>query len=83
MSAGMFSDAQAVTEYRRNFARRWARVLHQHFHGPAQVARAFGVDDSTAENWWAGANAPQGWVIGRAMVDPALREAALKELTEH
>jgi hypothetical protein len=40
----------------------------------------FQVDATTADNWWEGFNAPSGWVVARAISDPALRPAALSAL---
>jgi transposase-like protein len=58
------------------FAARWQVFCRENFEGPAQVARAFGVDRTTAENWWRGLNAPQGWAVGLAVSDPQTGAAA-------
>lgn len=68
MSPGDFSD-----DHRRNTAARFARALHRNFTGPKQVADAWGVDRSTAENWWNGNNQPLLWVAAKAMDTPSLR----------
>jgi len=62
--------------YRRAFAARWAAFCCENFDSPAQLARAFGVDRTTAENWWRGLNAPQGWVVGLAVSRPEMSSAA-------
>lgn len=80
-STGKATKSEVLT-YRQHFAERWCRFLHGEFEGPAHVAHVFKVDATTADNWWAGSNAPQGWVVGRAMADPAIRDAALRILTE-
>ena len=81
MSCRKFSARSDVQSYRQFFARRWQAFVNENFESPAHVALAFRVDSSTAENWWAGHNAPQGWVVGRAMSDPKLRDAAISHLS--
>lgn len=75
--SGKFSVAASGT-YRAQFAETWSRFVRAHYDSPVHVA--VGVDASTADNWWAGLNAPQGWVVGRAFADPATRAAALRHL---
>lgn len=67
LSCGEISAAPDPVAYRRHFARRWQAFITSSFDSPAHAARAFGVDPSTAENWFAGTNAPQGWVVGMAL----------------
>ncbi|MCF7700528.1 hypothetical protein [Loktanella sp. M215] len=61
--------------YRQQFAATWSLFVRANFDSAAEVATIFRVDPSTAENWWTGSNAPQGWVVARAMTDPDLRDA--------
>ncbi|KQI67067.1 hypothetical protein AN189_17515 [Loktanella sp. 3ANDIMAR09] len=63
--------------YRQHFAHMWRDFITSNFDSPAHAALVFRVDPSTAENWFAGTNAPQGWVVGRALSDPDLRDAAI------
>jgi hypothetical protein len=37
--------------------------LHENFSGPYQVARAFYVEDRTAEYWWQGKHVPNGVMV--------------------
>jgi hypothetical protein len=37
--------------------------LHENFSGPYHVARAFYVEDRTAEYWWQGKHAPNGVMV--------------------
>ncbi len=68
MSPRKFSSRKDVLTYRQHFAIVWQ---------PAHAAHTFQVDATTAQNWWLGLNAPSGWVVGRAIADPATRPAAL------
>lgn len=77
MSCGKFSRKSEVLDYRQHFARTWQQFIVAHFDDAAHAAYVFKVDPSTADNWFAGTNAPQGWVVGRAFADPELRDAAL------
>lgn len=77
MSSGKFSKKSDVLTYRQHFAKMWQVFIVQNFDDPAHAAYYFKVDPSTADNWFEGLNAPQGWVIGRALADPAIRDAAL------
>lgn len=69
--------------YRQFFNKRWQRFVRENFPGgPSQIIQHFpGVTYQTADNWWNGFNAPQGWVIGRAIADPDLRESAIEHLS--
>lgn len=49
--------------YRRTFKEKWKAKLERHFSSYLEVAIAFEVDPDTAENWWEGDNAPQGWAV--------------------
>ena len=81
MSAGKFSHCSDDDQsYRKFFARRWQRFLHENFDNPATVRKVFKVDRTTAENWWNGYNAPQGWAIGKAVRDPDLQESVIRHL---
>lgn len=39
------------------------KFLHENFAGPKQVARAFYVEERTAENWWSARNRASAEVI--------------------
>lgn len=80
MSCRKFSAKSEVLTYRQHFALMWRDFITENYESPAHAAMAFRVDPSTAENWWVGANAPQGWVVGRALADPETRDAALSIL---
>lgn len=82
MSSGNNSAKREVLTYRQHFAYMWQRFCQENFEGPAHLAHVFKVDPTTSENWWNGTNAPQGWVIGKAVTDPELREAAIGALSE-
>ncbi len=78
MSCRKFSARSKKAEVlsdRQQFAETWSEFIQANFESAAEVAVMFRVDPSTAENWWIGANAPQGWVVARAMRDPELRDA--------
>lgn len=78
--SGKFSERAKVLSYRQAFGAVWSDLLHEMFESPVDAAHFFRVDASTAEKWWKGLNAPQGWVIGRALAHPQTREATLKSL---
>ena len=80
MSSGKFSDREAVTSYRRFYAKRWQRFITENFESPAHAAMVFKVDPTTAQNWFDGLNAPQGWVVGYALSKPEMRDAALHHI---
>ena len=83
MSCRKFSARSRAAElltYRQQFAETWSQFIRANFESAAEVALLFRVDPSTAENWWTGANAPQGWVVARAIADPDLRDATLAAL---
>jgi hypothetical protein len=80
MSSRKFSDRREVLTYRQHFAFVWQRFVTENFDSPAHAAHVFQVDATTADNWWKGVNAPSGWVVARAISDPALRPAALSAL---
>lgn len=82
MSPRDFSAKTDVLTYRQHFAMIWRDFIMSNFESPAHVAHVFKVDPTTSEKWWAGSHAPQGWVVGRAMADPSLRDAAIRTLTE-
>ena len=67
--------------YRQFFASKWRDFIRENFASPAHVAVCFGVTAVTASNWWDGYNAPQGWVVARAMTDPELADKANRHLT--
>lgn len=81
MSSRKFSERQQVLSYRQAFAAVWQRIIVENFDSPAHAAHVFQVDPTTAENWFEGKNAPQGWVVGRAISNPQTREAVLSMLT--
>ena len=81
MSSRKFSDRREVMTYRQHFAHLWSDFIRTTYESPEHAAHVFRVDAKTAENWWNGLNAPQGWVVGRALSDPETREAALAVLT--
>ncbi|MEY8143036.1 hypothetical protein [Falsihalocynthiibacter sp. CO-5D18] len=78
--SGKFSERSEVLSYRQAFGTVWSELLHEMFESPVDAAQFFRVDASTAEKWWKGLNAPQGWVIGRALAHPKTRDATLKTL---
>ena len=65
MSSGKFSKSDLLS-YRNVFKARWQRFVRQHFQSPEHAAYVFGVDASTARNWWEGSNAPSGFAVGMA-----------------
>ena len=77
MSCRKFSARSEVRTYRQQFAETWRDFIQSNFESAAEAALVFRVDPSTAENWWTGANAPQGWVVARAIADPDMHDAAL------
>lgn len=77
MSSRKYSAKSEALVYRQFFALRWQKFITENFQSPARAALAFNVDPSTAENWFAGTNAPQGWVVGRAVEDPDLQGAVI------
>ena len=81
MSSGKFSGRREVLSYRQHFAVVWQRFVTENFESPAHAAHVFQVDASTADKWFRGLNAPSGWVVGKAISDPAMRAAALDLLT--
>lgn len=68
--------------YRQHFVCLWQTFIRENFRSPAHAADVFRVDASTAANWWDGLNAPQGWVVGRAIADPQYSEQAIRFLRE-
>ncbi|MCD2313133.1 hypothetical protein [Pseudosulfitobacter pseudonitzschiae] len=80
MSSPKFSARTEVLTYRQQFAHTWQEFITATFESPAHAAMVFRVDPSTAENWFTGSNAPQGWVVGRALSDPTLRPQVLAKL---
>lgn len=80
MSSGKFSARREVLTYRQHFALMWRDFIRANFESAAHAAHVFKVDPSTADNWWVGANAPQGWVVGRALSDPELGASALHHI---
>ena len=77
MSCRKFSARSDVRTYRQQFAETWRDFIQANFESAAEVALVFRVNTSTAENWWTGANAPQGWVVARVVADPEMHDAAL------
>ena len=67
--------------YRQFFAKRWQAFIIENFSSPAHAAVCFGVSPTTAANWFDGYNAPQGWVVARAMTDPNLQQKAQQHLS--
>ncbi|OWU77614.1 hypothetical protein [Marinibacterium profundimaris] len=67
-------------DYRRCFAKRWRDFVCGNFRSPAHVAYVFDVDPKTAQNWWEGTNAPQGWVIARAISNEEIGPALIRHL---
>lgn len=65
MSSRKFSKQRAMT-YRAAFKARWMRFVRSHFESPEHAAFVFGVDATTARNWWEGSNAPSGFAVGMA-----------------
>lgn len=65
-AGGRGSPREAVLTYRQFFAARWSRFIRANFDSPEQAADAFGVDGSTAKNWWDGSHAPSGFAVGYA-----------------
>lgn len=80
MSSRIISAKSETLTYRQFFAVRWQRFVKANFESPAHAAMVFRVDPSTAENWFAGTNAPQGWVVGRAIDHPELGSAVIHYL---
>lgn len=80
MSPRKFSGRDEVYTYRQSFAAIWQSFLHNNFESHVEAAFYFRVDPTTAEKWWAGGHAPQGWVIGKAIQDENLRDAAIQWL---
>lgn len=81
MSSRKFSERREVLSYRQQFAAMWRDFIRANFESPEHAAYVFRVDNKTAQNWWEGSNAPSGWVVGRALSDPDMRDAALAVLT--
>lgn len=78
MSPRKFSAKAKALSYRQTFAHRWSVFVRENFDSPEHAAHVFGVDGSTAANWWVGSNAPSGFVVGYAYaLDPAAAAAAL------
>lgn len=63
---GDFPTAQEVYAFRKGFAEAWRGLLHDRFATPKQAAEAFGVDTSTARDWWHGRGAPSGYAVALA-----------------
>lgn len=81
VSLKKFKKEHSAHNYRQFFAARWKDFVRENFATPAHVAVCFNVTPVTAQNWWDGLNAPQGWVVARAMTDPDLAENASRHLT--
>lgn len=77
MSSRKFSARTEVLTYRQHFAHMWRDFIRANYESPAHAAMVFKVDPTTAANWFEGLNAPQGWVVGRALTDPSTRDAVL------
>lgn len=76
-----FENARETHQFRQFFAARWQSFVRENFASPAHVAVCFGVSTVTAQNWWDGLNAPQGWAVAKAMTDPATAQQAGRHLT--
>lgn len=77
---GELSAHEDALTYRQFFAARWRDFIRENYQSPAHVAFVWRVDPTTARNWWDGMNAPQGWVVARAMTDPETAEQAARHL---
>lgn len=75
------SNKKDVMSYRQFFAKRWQAFIRENYESPTHVAFVFKVDPKTASLWWEGCNAPQGWVVARAMTDPTTASQASRHLT--
>ena len=62
MSSGKVSGQDAWS-FRRHYAEVWKNYVRANFGSPADVAQSFQIDTSTAEKWWRGSHAPQGWAV--------------------
>lgn len=71
-----------VLSYRQHFNNVWQRIICNSFETPADAAVFFGVDPSTAENWFEGRNAPQGWGVAWLISQDETRDATLAALAE-
>ena len=71
------SQRRRALTYREHFAAIWRDFIRSNFDSPEHAAHVFRVNGRTAENWWEGLNAPSGWVVGEAINNPDLRDAAL------
>lgn len=76
-----FPDRAEVQSFRRVFCEVWQEFIHAEFESHVEVALYFKVDPTTAEKWWAGSHAPQGWVIGRALMDDSLQESLISKVS--
>ncbi|NPD17567.1 hypothetical protein HOY34_20490 [Xinfangfangia sp. D13-10-4-6] len=57
--------------YRQHFAAAWSQLIRNSFDSPEHAAHIFGVDASTARNWWEGSHSPSGFAVGYAYaMDP-------------
>ncbi|SFI83576.1 hypothetical protein [Albimonas pacifica] len=81
MSSRKFSGRREALTYRQHFAAAWSEFIRDNFESPEHAAHVFKVDGKTATNWWDGVNAPSGWVVGRAVTDPEMRDAALAAIS--
>ena len=81
MSSGKLSERVEARAYRAFFTVLWQRFLHENFRDPVHVAHDFRVDVKTAQNWWTGTCAPQGWAVARAVSNPETAEQALADLS--
>lgn len=75
------ANKRDVMSYRQFFAKRWQAFIRENFESPTHVAFVFKVDPKTADHWWSGHNAPQGWAVARAMTDPETAAQASRHLT--
>lgn len=80
ISTGKFSQKSCAMTFRKAFIQRWQRFCHANYTCPKHLQKDYGVDRTTAENWWNGRNAPQGWAVGRAFTDPNLQRSALHHI---
>ncbi len=81
-SCGIFpGELSENKRYRQFFAARWQKFIQANFESPEHAAATFRVNATTGINWWHGMNAPQGWVVGKAIADPDMSAEAMKYLS--
>ena len=80
MSSREFSGRRAALAYRQGFPSLWSGFLRRNFDSPAEVAALYGVDPTTAENWWDARTGPSGFAVAWTLSDPELGARAAAEL---